>query len=123
MLALTATADMRLVIAHAKAGDEDAQLGLNVYLHRLSSGIAAMAAAMGGVDVVVWTGGVGEHAPGIRAAASERLSFLGLQIAPDINETATADRDLTAVGAAVKSVVVSAREDLEIARQAREILA
>jgi acetate kinase len=56
--------DMRRVIAAADAGDERAALALSVYLHRLRAGIAAMAAAAGGIDAVVFTGGVGEHAPG-----------------------------------------------------------
>jgi acetate kinase len=123
MLALAGTADMRTVIEHAAIGDEDARLGLDVYLHRLRSGIAAMASAMNGLDVVVWTGGVGEHAPAIREAATAGLSFLGLHIARDRNETATGDCDLTAPGSVVRSLVVSAREDLEIARQVPGALA
>jgi acetate kinase len=123
MLALAGTSDMRTVIERAAIGDEDARLGLDVYLHRLRSGIAAMASAMDGLDVVVWTGGVGEHAPAIREAATAGLSFLGLHIAPDRNETVTGDCDLTAPGSAVRSLVVSAREDLEIARQVPDALA
>lgn len=119
MVALAGTADMRAVIDQAASGDDDAQLGLEVYLHRLRSAIAAMAAAMNGLDVVVWTGGVGEHAPAIRAGATGGLSFLGLRIEQDLNQTGTGDRDVTSPGAAVRSLIVSAREDLEIARQVR----
>jgi acetate kinase len=122
MLALAGSADMRVVIDNADRGDADANLALEVYLHRLRGGIAAMAAAMNGLDVVVWTGGVGEHAPAIRAAAAEGLSFLGLCIDHDRNRTATGDCDLSGPGAEVSAVVVSAREDLEIARQVREVL-
>jgi acetate kinase len=123
MLALAGTADMRNVVERAAIGDADARLGLDVYVHRLRSGIAAMASAMNGLDVVVWTGGVGEHAPAIREAATAGLSFLGVHIARNRNETATGDRDLTAPGSAVRSLVVSAREDLEIARQVPDALA
>jgi acetate kinase len=122
LLALAGTADMRTVVERAARDDEDAQLGLDAYLHRLRSGIAAMAAAMNGVDAVVWTGGVGEHAPAIRAAATEGLSFLGLRIDADRNQATAGDRELTAPGATVRSLVVSAREDLEIARQVRRVL-
>jgi acetate kinase len=118
MLALAGSADMRTVIDRAHAGDGDAALGLDVYLHRLRSGIAAMAGAMNGLDVVVWTGGVGEHAPEVRGRTSDGLGFLGIGIAADRNQAASGDQNLTAEGAAVSSLVISAREDLEIARQA-----
>jgi len=111
------------VIEHAALGEEDAQLALAVYLHRLRAGIAAMAAAMDGLDVVAWTGGVGEHAPVIRAAASDGLGFLGIRIDGERNLTAAGDCDLTAHGATVSAVVIRAREDLEIARQVRAALA
>jgi acetate kinase len=122
ILALAGSADLRLVIERAAVGDEDAQLAIEVYLHRLRSGIAAMASAMNGLDVVVWTGGVGENAPAIRAAATEGLTFLGLRIAQDRNQTATGDLDLTASDATVRSLVVRAREDLEIARQVSSVM-
>jgi acetate kinase len=123
MLALAGSADMRAVIQNADEGDSDAQLALDVYLHRLRGGIAAMAAAMEGLDVIVWTGGVGEHAPTIRAATAHGLSFLGLQIDDDRNQTATDDSDVTGHGSQVSAVVISAREDLEIAQQVRRVLA
>jgi acetate kinase len=119
MLALTGSRDMRAIIERAGEGETDARLGLGVYLHRLRSGIAAMAGAMNGLDVVVWTGGVGEHAPAVRTGATEGLSFLGLGIDDAVNESAHTDRDLTAAGATVASLVVTAREDLEIERQVR----
>jgi acetate kinase len=122
MLGLTGIADMRAVIDAAEAGDTDARLGLDVYLHRLRAGIAAMAAAMDGLDVVVWTGGVGEHAPAIRAAAADGLGFLGVRVDQAVNLTATGDREVTGQGAAARSLVVTAREDLEIARQVRGVL-
>jgi acetate kinase len=122
MLGLAGSADMRTVIDAAAGGDADARLALDVYLHRLRAGVAAMAAAMDGLDVVVWTGGVGEHAPAIRAAATDGLGFLGVRVDHDANHSATGDRDLTADGAGVRTLVVTAREDLEIARQVRGVL-
>jgi acetate kinase len=123
MLGLAGTDDMRAIIAAAAGNDEHASLALEVYLHRLRGAIAAMAAAMEGLDAVVWTGGVGEHAPAVRAAASDGLRFLGVGIDHDKNRTATGDRDLTAPGAAVQTVMVLAREDLEIERQVLAVLA
>ena len=91
-----------------------------VYLHRLRREIAAMAAAMNGLDVLVFTGGVGEHQPGIRAGAADGLAFLGVAI--DGDAPVDGDTEITAPGAAVRTFVVTAREDVEIARQVRTVL-
>ena len=123
LLGLAGSADMREIVSRADAGAPDAQLALDVYLHRLRSGIASMAAALGGLDVLAFTGGVGEHAAAVRARAADGLAFLGVGIDPDANETAQGDRAIGARGARVEALVVRAREDLEIARQARQLLA
>jgi acetate kinase len=122
MLGLSGSADMRAAIEAATDGDARARLALDVYLHRLRAGIAGMAAAMNGLNVIVWTGGVGEHAPTIRAAATDGLGFLGVRIDHDRNRTATGDQDLTAHGATVRTLVITAREDLEIVRQVRGLM-
>jgi acetate kinase len=122
VLGLAGSADMRAVIETAADGNADAVLALDVYVHRIRAGIAGMAAAMGGLDAVVWTGGVGENAPAIRAAAADGLEFLGLGVDHDANRGPSGDRDLSASGAEVRSLVVTAREDLEIARQVRALL-
>ena len=116
---LAGTADMRELLAR---GDPDAQLTLAVYLHRLRKAIAAMAAAMGGLDACLFTGGVGENAAAIRLGAASGLAFLGLEIDAEANLSAVPDAEVTARGAAVRSFVIAAREDLEMARQARELL-
>lgn len=92
-------------------------LAWQVYVHRLRREIAAMAAAMNGVDVLVFTGGVGEHQPAVRAAAAAGLTFLGVRISPQANENGRTD--IGAPGAAVRTLVLPAREDVEIARQVR----
>jgi acetate kinase len=112
--------DMRDVLAARSDGDRRAGLAFDVYFHRLVGEIARMAASMGGLDVVVFTGGVGEHTPEVRAAVAERLDFLGVRIDADANADASDDADLSASDAPVASLVVTAREDLEIARQVRE---
>lgn len=113
--------DMRDVRAAADAGNPAARLAVGVYLHRLRREIAAMAAAMDGLDALVFTGGVGEHHPQIRAGAAAGLQFLGISLDPARNQ-ATADAEIGDPAAPVRTVVVTAREDVEIARQARELL-
>jgi acetate kinase len=119
LTALAGTADMRDVLAR---DDPDAALALDVYLHRLAAAVAAMAASAGGLDALVFTGGVGEHAPAVRAGAAERLAFLGVALDAPANAGADGDADVTADGAAVRCAVVTAREDLELAGQARAAL-
>jgi acetate kinase len=104
---LAGTADMREVLARAADGDAAATLARDVYLHRLVASIAAMAAALGGLDVLVFTGGVGERSGEIRERTCARLGFLGVR----------ADG-----GDRVRVRTVPAREDLEIARQVRAVL-
>jgi acetate kinase len=123
LLALAGTADMREVLRGITAGSESARLALDVYVHRLRACIAAMAAAMGGLDVLVFTGGVGENASQVRAETVKGLGFLGLEIEPDLNAKATADADISTESAAVPTLVIKAREDIEVAREVRKVLA
>ncbi len=119
---LTGTSgDMRQVLAAAEAGDDAAMAAMEVYGHRLRREIAAMSATLMGLDALVFTGGVGEHQPAVRAAAAG-LGFLGVGIDPARNETTTGDGEITGEGAPVRTLVVTAREDLEIARQVRQAL-
>ncbi|MGZ3147266.1 acetate/propionate family kinase [Lentzea chajnantorensis] len=122
LTALAGTGDMREVEAAADRGDTDAALALDVYTHRLVGGIGAMAAATGGMDVLAFTGGVGEHSSAVRRRAVERLRFLGAAIDLDRNDTVRDDQDITAAGADVRTLVITAREDLQIAREARGIV-
>ena len=115
--------DLREVLAGRAAGDAACALALDVYLHRLAREAAAMAAATGGLDLLVLTGGVGEHAWQVRAGLAGALAHLGLGIDDDLNRATTADGDITAPGATVRTVVVTAREDLEIRRQVLGVLA
>jgi acetate kinase len=106
----------------AARGEPDARLALDVYVHHLRAGIASMDASLGGLDVLVFTGGVGANASTVRAAAAERLGMLGTVIDPTANSAAQGDGILSPPGAEVATVVVDAREDLEIARQVRGVL-
>ena len=123
LLGLSGSADMREVLRAARAGDPAGTLGLAVYVHRLRAGVAAMAAAMNGLDALVFTGGVGEHASEVRADAASGLGFIGVVVDPGLNESIEGDAEIGAGGAAVRTLVVHAREDLEIARQVRAVLA
>ena len=119
---LAGTADMREVLERSSAGDADARLALDVYLHRLRAGIAAMAASMGGIDAVSFTGGVGESAADVRRRAAEGLGFLGLVIDEERNTFQDGDRAIGDAAAPVPTFVVIAREDLQIAHEVRALL-
>jgi acetate kinase len=121
LLGLCGKSDMREVLAAARTGDSDASLALDAYIHRLRASIASMATAMGGLDALVFTGGVGENSSEVRRLAAEGLAFLGIRIESVANE-ATGDRDISQAQAPVLTVVVAAREDLEISREVRLVL-
>jgi acetate kinase len=124
LLGLTGTGDMREVLSRAAAGDKRAALGRDVYLHRLRGAIAAMAASMDGLDALVFTGGVGEHSPEIRSRAAGGLGFLGVRL-DEASNAATPDSDdyeIGAVRAAVRTFVIAAREDKQIAAEVRSVL-
>jgi acetate kinase len=118
---LAGTADMREILSRAAAGDTDAVLARDVYLHRLCGSVASMAAALGGLDALVFTGGVGENSAEIRSLAMSGLGFLGVAGNATASQDGTGDREIGAAGAAVRSAVIAAREDLEIARQVRTV--
>lgn len=119
---LCGTGDLRQVLERVDRGDHEASLAWAVYLHRLRREIAAMAASMGGVDVVAFTGGAGEASARLRAEACAGLEFLGLQVDPQAN-AGEGDRVVSPASSPASVVVVRAREDLEIARSVRETLA
>lgn len=116
------SSDLREVMAAAAGGDARSQLAIDVMLHRLVTSIGAMTAAAGGIDALVFTGGVGERSAPVRRAVTERLEFLGLALGPANEATHAADTDLSAIDARVSTLVVHCREDLELARQTRELL-
>jgi acetate kinase len=122
LLGLAGNADMRAVLEAASAGKEEAQLAVSVYLHRLRAGVAAMAAAMDGLDVLVFTGGVGERAAPIRARAVAGLAFLGTALNLEANADPVLDAEITGPRSQVRAFVIAAREDLQIARDVRRLL-
>ena len=121
LLGLAGTADMREIVAGAAAGRPEARLALDVYVHRLRGAIATMAASLGGLDALVFTGGVGERAPVVRTLVADGLGFLGVALDQGSNETGPEDREIGADGARVRTLVIAAREDLEIAHEVRRV--
>jgi acetate kinase len=125
LLGLAGTADMRLILSGAEAGDEAALLALGVYLHRLRSSIAAMTASLGGLDAIVFTGGVGERSAAIRAMACDGLAYLGITLDTARNigsDSEPADREIGAAGAPARALVIASREDVQIAGEVRSVL-
>ena len=125
LLGLGGTSDMRAILDGARDGEPDARLALDVYLHRLRASIAAMAASLGGLDAIAFTGGVGERSAEVRAFAADGLGFLGIGLDPVANGAATGEGEaaIGASGCPVSAFVIPAREELEIARDVRRVLA
>jgi acetate kinase len=116
--------DFREVLSRADGGDEDAQLALDVYVHRLRHYVGAYTAVLGGLDVLTFTAGVGENAPALRAAVVETLGRLGLAVDPTRNTSASREaRVISPDSSPVTVLVVPTNEELEIARQAAALLA
>jgi acetate kinase len=123
LLGLAGRADLKAVLAAETDGDLDAALAVAVYLHRLRAAVAAMAAATDGLDVLVFTGGVGEHAPAIRQRTADRLAFLGVTVDPSRNDAAGGDREISSPTSEARTFVLTAREDMEIARGVHQLVA
>ncbi|QFZ20233.1 acetate/propionate family kinase [Saccharothrix syringae] len=119
---LAGHADLRDVHRAAADGDPAARLAVDVFAHRLRQGVAAMAASMGGLDLLVFTGGVGEHDAEVRARVVDGLAFLGPTLDRDANLTASGDSRISAAGSAIGVWVVTAREDAEVAAGTRTAL-
>lgn len=111
------SADMRMVVSAMKEGNARAKLAFEVFIHRLRSGIAAMVATLSGIDGLVFTAGIGENSPEVRAAACSNFAFLGLAIDAAKNLASLSDRDIAATHSAIRVLVVHAQEDWAIARE------
>lgn len=117
------SSDMREIEAAVKAGDEKAKLALEMYEQRITKYIGAYAAEMGGVDIIVFTGGVGENQTGLRANVCTPLAFMGVELDADINaETRGTETVISTGDSKVKVVVVPTDEELMIARDTEAIV-
>ncbi len=116
------SADFREVESAAKEGNARARLALDMFADRVRSAVGAFAVTLGGVDVLVFTAGVGEHAASMRAAVCEGLGCLGLVLDAGKNAHAVADADVAADGSPRRILVLHTREELMIARETRRAL-
>jgi len=109
--------DLREIEAAMKTGHERARLAFEMDVHRLCAGIGAMTAALGGLDALVFTGGIGEHSTAMRAGVCERLRFIGIELDAAKNEGHPKEEDIAAPNSHVRVVVIEAQEDWAIARE------
>ena len=117
------SSDMREIEAAVKAGDEMATLALDMYEQRIIKYVGAYAAEMGGVDIIVFTGGVGENQTGVRENVCAPLAFMGVEIDKELNaKTRGTETVISTPQSKVKVVVVPTDEELMIARDTREIV-
>jgi acetate kinase len=122
LLGLCGTTDMREIQTRWNHGDAEVRLALEVWLHRFLRQAGGMIAVLGGLDVVVFSGGVGEHSALLRRMATDALAWTGVacddtDVSPDVSLI-----DVSAPGAGVPTLVVHAREDLQMIAEARELL-
>ncbi len=115
------SSDMRQVLS-ARQDNPNARLAIDVYVHRIKQTVGAMAATLGGVDALVFTAGVGEHAAEIRKRVCENLNYLGLEIDRTANETCKPDADVAKPPSAARILVIATREDLTIMRETRQLV-
>src|SRR5262249_52848469 len=99
------SSDMRQVLSELPH-NPDAQLAVEVYVHRIKQTVGAMAASLGGVDALVFTAGVGEHAPEIRKRVCEKLNYLGLELNHTANDTCKPDADVAMPTSAARILVI-----------------
>ena len=97
-------------------GGLESRLGFGIYTHRIAATVAAMTSALGGLDGLVFTAGVGENVPAVRAEICRRLAFLGIELDAAANESAAPDAHIATPASAVRVVVVAAREEIVVAR-------
>jgi acetate kinase len=111
------SSDMRDVLEAMRRGNKRANLAFDIFVHRLRKEIAAMAASLGGLEVLVFTAGIGENSPEVRSVVCEQLAFLGIKLDPTRNLSAQLDRDISAADSSIRVLVVEAQEDWAIARE------
>ena len=117
------SSDFRKVEEAAGSGNPRARLALDLYADRVRDAIASLAATLGGLDVLLFTGGVGEHSASLRSAACASLGFMGVTLDSDRNAAGSSEeRNLAAAGAPVEIFAIHAREEWMIAGKIRPLL-
>ena len=119
---LTALAGTGDVATLEQTETAEARLALDIYCYRIAQAVAAMTTALGGLDALAFTAGVGEHSPRMRAAVCGRLAFLGVVIDDAANDGLSGEADIAASTSSARVHVVTAREDVVVARAVRSLL-
>ncbi len=114
---IAGSGDMRQVLREIKEGNPRATLAFDMFVYRLRYYTGAMLAALGGLDALVFAGGIGENSAEVRAAVVESFAFLGLKLDAQKNAQSPADQDISAAGSAVPVVIVRTQEDWAIAQE------
>lgn len=109
--------DMRAILRADADGDARAQLAFNIYIHRLVREAGSMIAVLGGLDAIVFTGGVGENSSPVREALCRELAFLGVTIDPAISVQKEVDQNIAGASSKIPVLVIHAQEEWEIARE------
>jgi acetate kinase len=109
--------DMRAIESARAVGDQRAQLAFDIFAHRVVREAGGMVAVLGGVDALVFTGGIGENSAPLRERVCGQFGFLGLELDAIKNASARGDQDIAAPGSAVRALVIHAQEEWEIARE------
>ncbi|MEB3180161.1 MAG: acetate kinase [Nostocaceae cyanobacterium] len=110
------SADMRHIQEAMAKGNDRAQLAFDIFVHSLRKHICAMLASLGGLDALVFTGGIGENSPMVRASASGGFAFLGLQLDLEKNPKSPQDTDIATTDSQVRVVIVHTQEEWAIAQ-------
>ncbi len=113
--------DMREILEAVDKGSPQAGLAFGIYAHRLTREVGAMLAVLGGVDAIVFTGGIGENCAPLRQVVCEQLAFLGLKLDAAKNTKPDLDQNVAAAGSSVQVLVIRADEDWEIARECQRL--
>jgi acetate kinase len=116
------SADMREIIAAMQNGNQRAQLAFDIFVHRLRAGIGSMLASLNGADAIIFTGGIGENSPEVRAETCNHFSFLELALDTTKNSAKPVDTDIASPESAVRILVIRAQEDWAIARECWKLL-
>lgn len=114
--------DMRDVVSGMKRGHERARLAFEIFVHCLTRGIGAMTAVLGGLDVLVFTAGIGENSTEVRAIACEHLAYLGMKLDRQKNHATNEDLEISTSESAVRTFVIHANEEWAIARECWRVL-
>ncbi len=116
------SSDLRTILQARREGHAQAQLAYNLFIHRLRSEMGRMLAVLGGLDAIVFTGGIGENSPDVRADSLALFGFLGVVIDPTANQQGTGDRDIGTADSRVRVLVIHTQEDIAIARSAWQLV-